>query len=415
METPHDVPRIRANAAPIGEGGAYAGEGFGGIWEVRPGVGEDWESVIAGFPRGGGFFVSPAAVEASLPQGEVFTARLVEAHATRASDGTPAAGVRILGAALGVRARCRLSRAARHVTMATPPTLAAGIPPRVATSALLEALARDGAADVSIGSFDAAPGAAAGAEGARVRGASRLEFRLALDAVKDWTVTPADFSSTHRRHISRGNREGWTVRTLIGSEARDALFAVQAQAAVRAEARHDTLSFERVSEEAVAPAALDAPWGRRCVGAFAGGTLMCAALLGWGSRRVFYLIGGSTREGYARGAAAWMHWQLMRECRAAGHEEYNLGGVPAAAREPGHPAHGLYRFKAAFGATPVECRNATYTIRPGHRRMHQVLAAVVAMTGRSPEQRPPSAAPGAPAGDRDTGTDHGAADRRGDT
>ena len=47
------------------------------------------------------------------------------------------------------------------------------------------------------------------------------------------------------------------------------------------------------------------------------------------------------------------HDELIRRSIAESMVELNIGGVPAEAREAGHPQAGLYEFKQGFGGQPM--------------------------------------------------------------
>lgn len=80
-----------------------------------------------------------------------------------------------------------------------------------------------------------------------------------------------------------------------------------------------------------------------------------AALITLYRGRALYVFGGSSEEGFAADAPALLFWQVFSRCRELGIREFNLGGVPGAAVDPGSQSHGLYRFKAGFGGKIVPC------------------------------------------------------------
>lgn len=61
-----------------------------------------------------------------------------------------------------------------------------------------------------------------------------------------------------------------------------------------------------------------------------------------------YLYGASSNRKRNLMAPYALQWEAMRRSRAAGAAHYDLFGVPPA-DDPGHPMHGLYRFKTGFG------------------------------------------------------------------
>jgi len=315
-------------------------------WRVSTTPPGEWDALVK--LCGGGFFHTPAALGVSLPEGELFYALAENGNGPEAI-------------ALGTRSVCRLSQIPRHAVLATCPATRPGVDAAVAAHSLAQALAAQGAAEVAMHSFDA-PAATGG---------SRVEHRIDLSRATAEALIAA-CSSTQRRHIRRGEGEGWTLQVLRGREAVEQLHAVQSEAAHRARRRGEF--FEAAPALAAgAAASLDAPWGTSCFATFAGTVLLNVVLIGWGNGRAFYLLGGSTPEGYRRSAAAWTHWRIMQLCARAGHRVYNLGGTPAGAEATTHTAHGLYRFKQGFGATQVSCKGNGWVFRRTHLRAHRLL------------------------------------------
>jgi hypothetical protein len=274
---------------------------------------------------------------------------------------------------MGIRNRCRLSRSWRHYHLASPPACIGQA--ASTTTQLVRALSREGAAEIVIDSFDAPANYPVLAQ--RAPGPARTEHRISTAG-----LTAADlhksFSSTHRRHASRGEREGWQLRTLTGIEASELLYSVQGSASERAHERGDGFATLKLAPSLLGgvPDEFSAAWGRRCFASYAGEALLAVALVGWGNGRGFYLIGGSTPEGYERSAAVWTQWQIMSMGACAGHITYNLGGTPGGAEGAGHPSHGLFRFKTGYGSQPISCKGSRWIVSPSHHRTHRLLARV---------------------------------------
>ncbi|MFP4638007.1 MAG: lipid II:glycine glycyltransferase FemX [Spirochaetaceae bacterium] len=68
--------------------------------------------------------------------------------------------------------------------------------------------------------------------------------------------------------------------------------------------------------------------------------------------RVTYLYGASSDHKRNLMAPYALQWEGMRRGRAAGAREYDMFGIPPT-DDPGHPMHGLYRFKTGFGGRIV--------------------------------------------------------------
>jgi len=286
-------------------------------------------------------------------------------------------GDAVVGAALGVASRCRFGLHARHYYFPSLPAVAEPGQRAGALASLVDALRARGGAEVRFDSFDAAwrPDPDMGDRGAVHE---RLEYVVSLEPSRD--AMAARCSKHHRRHVQRGDRDGWTSRVLDGDEARGLLEAVQREAAARAAERGDP--FDAALPDVVLTPLGGAPWGVTTFSAWQGGTPLAAALVSWANRRAFYLIGGSTPAGYERDASQWLHWHIMCALADAGFTHYNLGGTPASAVEPGDAAHGLYRFKTGYGPDVVSCRGVGWTLRPAHVNTHRAVRWMAACLGR---------------------------------
>jgi hypothetical protein len=304
---------------------------------------------------GGGFFHAPLGL-AGMPAGEPLFAELVLGDA-------------VIGVATGIRRGCSLSLRARHVYFPTVPALHALRGREEAFIALMAALRAEGVADVVVDSFDAGwlPALPTGTAESR----SRVEYVVRL--VPNPEVLARRCSAHHRRHLKRGAREGWTLRILDGDEARDLLGAVQRAATARAAGHGDAVpGGTPLSAGNSAWTEAGAHWGVTTFSAWHDRGPLGAALIGWANRRAFYVRGGSTPEGYARGAAVWLHWGIMSYLAEKGFTAYNLGGTPCSAALSGDPAHGQYRFNTSFGADVVPRRSIRWTLRPSHARTHKL-------------------------------------------
>jgi lipid II:glycine glycyltransferase (peptidoglycan interpeptide bridge formation enzyme) len=70
-----------------------------------------------------------------------------------------------------------------------------------------------------------------------------------------------------------------------------------------------------------------------------------------------YLYGASSNAKRNLMAPYGLQWEAMRRARRAGAGYYDLFGIPPA-DDPGHPMHGLYRFKTGFGGRIVHRQGA---------------------------------------------------------
>jgi Acetyltransferase (GNAT) domain len=81
-------------------------------------------------------------------------------------------------------------------------------------------------------------------------------------------------------------------------------------------------------------------------------------------RSAYYLFNGSSATALRVGATPLMLLRALSEFSEEGMNTINLGGVPASAREPSSPDHGLYAFKLGLGAEPSLCRGGQLRLRP---------------------------------------------------
>jgi len=85
-----------------------------------------------------------------------------------------------------------------------------------------------------------------------------------------------------------------------------------------------------------------------------GSALSAAVVSNWPP--VPYLIySASSNEGYRVSASKALLWLVIRTLRLEGCTGFNLGGMSASAANVDSPDHGLYKFKAGYGATERVC------------------------------------------------------------
>jgi hypothetical protein len=309
---------------------------------------DDWARATRAVDAG--FFHSPPGLGVGAPRGEPLYLRYLRED-------------QVVGVALAVRSRCRLSGSPRHAYFPTWPAYAAEVDRWEADTALARTLRDLGVADVRWDSFDA------GCTPLRALSPDRTEYVIDLAEVEASLTWPP--SSGHRRSVRRGEREGWRLEVLTGPARARAIAAVMERVVERASGRGVEMTAE-------IPTALREPGttgddGLVVHAALQGETLLAAALIGRCTRRAFFLMGGATPAGYQCGASVWLHARLASQFAADGLRHYNLGGAPVSARHDSDPAHGLHRFKLGFGSTPVPCAGDRWILGPGHVRSHRLL------------------------------------------
>lgn len=304
---------------------------------------------------GGGFFHSPLGLEVGAPDGEPLFATL-------------RAGAEGVGIAVGVLGKCRFASTPRHAYFPTLPAIRPAPWRGRALRALISALSHRGVAEVSLHSFDAGWMPA----GLPPDGKLRLEHVVSLEGGADQIM--GRLGSGHRRNCRRGIKAGWELRQLYGETARVALSHVLESAAQRAEVlgrgfRPGIFAGLREDAPGTAPRAASL----HVLSVMDGDLLLAAALIGVARAQGYYIMGGSTAEGYRSYAGVWLHFSIMNWLAERGCSSYNLGGTPAAAADPADPGHGLYRFKTQFGGETRPCRGAHLVLRPAHMSLHRLL------------------------------------------
>ncbi|MBI4420472.1 MAG: GNAT family N-acetyltransferase [Gemmatimonadetes bacterium] len=323
-------------------------------WTVAQDCPTSWQRSLV--RCGGGFFHSPLGLAAGAPEGEPVFAEL------RLGDD-------VVGIAAGVRSRCRLSQRARHVYLPTLPAILSKTARQGALAALVDALRAERVAEVTLDSFDALW--QIGAPNQPTALLSRQEHEVVLEP--SGAALWGRLAAGHRRQVRRGDRAGWRLDLIWGTQARDLLGTVQDLASSRAAARGDGFRAQlpRLVAEASSPTDRHA-WGAATFTVWREATPLAAALVGWANGRAFYVLGGSTAAGYEAGAGIWLHWRIICRLCEEGFTAYNLGGTPPSAQSPSDPAHGLYRFKLGFGARLVPCRGARWVLSAAHARVHRL-------------------------------------------
>jgi hypothetical protein len=187
---------------------------------------------------------------------------------------------------------------------------------------------------------------------ARFRTAAVTEF--VLDLSRGYDALLAGMHKVHRKNIRRAQRSDLEIFEDPSLDGLLCLRSMQLASSQRAEERtegfgvRDEEYFGRLHEHVYGPGlgtVLFARIGNEPV-----------AALAWlrAAGRVLTVRSGSLPLGYESRAMYLLHDELIRRSIADSMVELNIGGVPSAAREAGHPQTGLYEFKHGFGGQPME-------------------------------------------------------------
>jgi hypothetical protein len=323
-----------------------------------PPVNAEWDAEALRF--GGNVFHSHAWGEAcGTLDGEVLFLRLTR-------------GAHPIGVAVASAQRTRWRPLARWrdvLTLNTPPALAPDVPRRDALSAIENFARRRGFGVLRVSSYaDPRPSEAAVPDASRVRIQPRLEFRVPLGP--DVPATLARMRAGHRRNIRKAAEMGFAFSENTSLEGALALHGLQEQTFHRRRdlGNENAAAWPVESYRRTMAAYLEARAIRFFFASRNGVLLSGIGTLEFGDS-AYYLVGGTSAEGYTCKAVFALFGHTIERLIGQGCSELNLGGVGVEVQDEGHVDHGLYRFKAGFGSTvltlhDVETRLARWAV-PG--------------------------------------------------
>jgi lipid II:glycine glycyltransferase (peptidoglycan interpeptide bridge formation enzyme) len=103
------------------------------------------------------------------------------------------------------------------------------------------------------------------------------------------------------------------------------------------------------------------------------GELLGGIIVALRGQRAYYLYGASTARQRNLMFTYALQWQAIRLARERGCTSYDFFGIPPS-NDPGHPMHGLWRFKTGFGGRIVNrygCWDLPYSV-VGYQGYHWV-------------------------------------------
>jgi lipid II:glycine glycyltransferase (peptidoglycan interpeptide bridge formation enzyme) len=80
--------------------------------------------------------------------------------------------------------------------------------------------------------------------------------------------------------------------------------------------------------------------------------------------RAYLIYSGATDAGRDEGAPFLILFTALKELRASGYPNVNLGGAAGDAPDPDSADHGLHQFKTRFGAAAEPRTSGTLRLRP---------------------------------------------------
>jgi hypothetical protein len=311
----------------------------------------------------------PGWDDALLAAGSVvFHSEAWAAYKTGGVEGDPlfclwreGAGGSVVARGLGIRRPGRRSRATRiavKVGFDSPPAA-------IAAADFVSPLARwarrsPAVIEIGLGSFDPV-GSWAGAP--LPRPWARCEYLVPPGDADDlWS----GMRQLARRKVKRAEKYGLEAReTQLPEELRDfaAVYRTTEERLSRTKdyVRASGFDSERFAESLAR--LLDRGCGR-LYGVFSERGLEAGTVFATFGSRAYMIYSAATDSGREAGAPFLAMYAGLRDLRAAGFEQINLGGAGGDAADPDSADHGLHRFKTRFGAEAVVRTSGSLVVRP---------------------------------------------------
>ena len=259
-----------------------------------------------------------------------------------------------LGVVYRVRPRFRPWLAAKYILDRAPWPLVESATPDQVAQEVVHALRSKKCKELEWHSFEG-PCPAADLQKLGMKTSHRYEFVLNLESSEDELL--ANAKSSHRRKLRKAERDGISVTIAKGDDALPTLHSLQAHTQERRAERGEkmaipqSLQIQRMNEHLLKTESALVFQGHL------EGTVVSSILIGLGNDQAYYILGGTNQVGLQKNAASLVMWQAIREVRRRGLRWFNLGGVPRAAADGDAIEHGLYRFKAGWGAVRWDCES----------------------------------------------------------
>jgi lipid II:glycine glycyltransferase (peptidoglycan interpeptide bridge formation enzyme) len=163
----------------------------------------------------------------------------------------------------------------------------------------------------------------------------------------------ARMSSTTRYNVRMSARRGVSVEAAPPEDLRT-WYRMYASTTRRHGIQRHPLSYFRTLLR-VAQEGEQRTTDLRLLLARAGNTVAAGMILALHGRRAVYLFGASSPRSNRLAPSHRLQWRAMALARDSGCTSYDLFGIPPSSK-PGHPMHGLFRFKTGFGGRIVRRR-----------------------------------------------------------
>jgi hypothetical protein len=262
-----------------------------------------------------------------------------------------ASDTQVAGAAIAIRQMHRILRfipSANSILMPAPPAMADGIGDNreAAYQALLAYAKQKGYQSLVMeprwGDDVSTIQCLAGCTSAEVTDFV-MDLRPSLDQIL------SSMHKKHRKNIKTASEAGISCRQ---DSSIDGMMILQTMQAHSVERGRDRGNFFSCADEdyfrKAYPLVYQNGPGHLYLALRQGRPLAALAYLEFGKKAIT-VRSGSSPEGYETSAMYLLQYELVRNLKERGFEELNIGGVPLAASESGHPQHGLFDYKRYYG------------------------------------------------------------------
>ena len=196
----------------------------------------------------------------------------------------------------------------------------------------------------------------------------RMEFELSL-APSEADLFRA-MAHKRRKDIKKAGRLSVAVKEMSNQEGLAELRRLQGDSAERIVARGGrNITYKGQHVHDPVTVLLESGLGR-LVGAEVEGEIVSAGLFTLFNGLVYHTLSGHSRKALETRAPTFLIWEMIKRYQEEGAKRFNFGGCSADAVEDGHPEHGLYGYKKAFG---TEC----ITLADGHKVLRRATHAIV--------------------------------------
>jgi hypothetical protein len=219
---------------------------------------------------------------------------------------------------------------------------------------------REGCAELAIGGM-ASPGREEALRDAGFEVVRRMEFELSLEPSEEelWRA----MARKRRKNIKKAARSSVELEDMNTDGGAAELRRLQGASAERIVARGGRdIRYKGGPARDPVMELVNCGLGRIVV-ARLDGEVVSAGLFTCFNGLVYHTLSGHSREGLQVQAPTLLLWETIKRYRDEGARRLNFGGCKADAIEEGHPEHGIYEYKKAFGGECLPCPGGRKVLR----------------------------------------------------